>query len=219
MKTKQPGARKWEENGMEITTVRAHFAKVFAASFPSRQTARYTGQLWYSPGMLLPLWIIFALQLVTPELILSSIASAEDPTLFRLTTSVLGRKNLSINSLYQNLVTIKTHESCIFCNDGLLSSDRGDSEAANGYGASGAITLKTKLTSPKKSFGQSRFATGGFSASWRWFAAKHFSFHCISKYIPFIIKVESLQRHIFIQLTVRSTFCSWSYPLIIMKPR
>ena len=103
-------------------------------------------------------------------------ASGEDPTLFRLTTSVLGRKNSSINSLYQSHITIKTHKRCIFCIDGLLSSDRGDSEAANGYGASGAITLQTKflrrtvepprhLTSPKKSFGQSRFATGGFSGS------------------------------------------------------
>ena len=102
--------------------------------------------------------------------------SAEDPTLFRLTKSVLGRKNSSINSLYQSLITIKTHERCIFCIAGLVSSDRGGSEAANGYGASGAITLQTKflrrtvepprhLTSPKKSFGQSRFATGGFSGS------------------------------------------------------
>ena len=156
--------------------------------------------------------------------------SAEDPTLFRLTKSVLGRKNSSINSLYQSLITIKTHERCTFCIAGLVSSHRGDSEAANGYGASGAITLQTKflrrtvepprhLTSPKKSFGQSRFATGGFSGSWRWFASKHFSFHCISKYTLLVIKVESLQRPIFIELTVCSTFCSWSYPLIIMKPR
>ena len=157
-------------------------------------------------------------------------ASGEDPTLFRLTTSVLGRKNSSINSLYQSLITIKTHERCIFCIAGLVSSDRGDSEAANGYGASGAITLQTKflrrtveppkhLISPKKSFGQSCFARGGFSGSWRWFASKHFSFHCISKYTVLVIKVESLQRPIFIELTVRSTCCSWSYPLIIMKPR
>ena len=133
-------------------------------------------------------------------------------TLFRLTTSVLGGKNSSINSLYQSLIAIKTHERCIFYIDGLLSSDRGDSEASNGYGASRAMTLQTKflsrtveprkhLTSPKKSFGQSRFATGGFRASWRWFASKHFSFHCISKYTLLVIKVESLQRHIFIELT------------------
>ena len=67
-------------------------------------------------------------------------------------------------------------KDAFFCIDGLLSSDRGDSEAVNGYGASGAITLQTKflrrtveppghLTSPKKTFGQSRFATVGFSAS------------------------------------------------------
>ena len=58
-------------------------------------------------------------------------ASGEDPALFRLTTSVLGRKNSSINSLYQSLITIKTHKRCIFCIDGLLCSARGDSEAAN----------------------------------------------------------------------------------------
>ena len=67
-------------------------------------------------------------------------------------------------------------KDAFFCIDRLLSSDRGDSEAANGYGASGSITSQTKLlnrtveppkhlTSPKKSFGQSRFATGGFRAS------------------------------------------------------
>ena len=81
-------------------------------------------------------------KLVTPELILFSIARGEDPTLLRLTTSVLGRKNSSINSLYQSLITIKTYERCIFfLIDGLLSSD---SETANGYRASGVITLQTE---------------------------------------------------------------------------
>ena len=37
-------------------------------------------------------------------------------------------------------------------------------------------------------------------------ATSHLSFHCITKLIPFIIRVESLQRHIFTESTLRAFF-------------